>query len=210
MTRNLSLLAAATAITSCAHASHIDLMTDGVFSVSGTSIVVDADPSAVIGGARFVGTMFNNAELSRDAGDDFITYTNYSGLSSAATLQYGDFDGGNGALDADLISGWNSIQIDIRRVVGLGQLRVDFESNGEVASAESQSVSAAGLHHIVFNDPGLRGLDFTDIDRISIRLLGANGTEFDIGPITLSTIPAPPATGLAGIALLASVRRRRR
>lgn len=192
-----------------ASASHIDLMTDGIFSVAGTTIVVEGSPDTILGGARRVGTAFSNATLSRSAGDEFITYRNTSGLSAAATLEYGDFDGGNGELNADLAGAWNSIQVDVRRVVGLGQLRVDFESAGEAASASSIAVNDAGLYYVEFNQSGLRDIDFSDIDRITIRLLGANGSEFDLGPITFSTVPAPSIAALAGIAALATLRRRR-
>jgi MYXO-CTERM domain-containing protein len=192
-----------------AHASHIDLMTDGIFSVAGTSIVVEGSPDAILGGARRVGTPFTNATLSRSAGDDFIAYRNTSGLSAAATLEYGDFEGGNGELNADLAGAWNSIEVDVRRVAGLGQLRVDFEAGGEAASASSIAINQAGLYYVEFNQSGLRAIDFSDIDRITIRLLGANGSEFDIGPITFSTVPAPSVAALAGIGALASLRRRR-
>lgn len=192
-----------------ASASHIDLMTDGIFSVGGTSIVVEGSPDNILGGARRVGTAFTNAVLARAAGNEFITYRNTSGLSAAATLEYGDFEGGNGELNADLAGVWNSIQIDVRRVVGLGQLRVDFEAGGEAASASSIAINSAGLYFIEFNQSGLRAIDFSDIDRITLRLLGANGTEFDIGPVTFSTVPAPSLAALAGIAALATLRRRR-
>lgn len=204
----LASLVAITAPT-LAHASHIDLMTDGVFSVSGTTVVVEGPTDTILGGARRAGTTFSNAALFRSAGNDFITYRNTSGLSAAATLEYGDFEGGNGELDADLAGVWNSIQVDVRRVVGLGQLRVDFEAGGETASASSIAVNDAGLYYIEFNQAGLRAIDFSDIDRISIRLLGANGAEFDIGPITLSTVPSPPVAALIGLAGLATFRRRR-
>ncbi len=210
MTRSISLFAAVILLTSGAQASHIDLVTDGVFSVGGTSIVVEGNPDSILGGARRVGTSFTNAVLSRSAPNDFIAYRNTSGLSATATLEYGDFAGGNGPLNADLTGGWNSIAIDVRRVVGLGQLRVEFEAGGEAANASSIAISAAGLYHVDFNQSGLRTVDFSDIDRIAIRILGANGTEFDIGPITLSTVPAPAATGLAATAGLALNRRRRR
>jgi MYXO-CTERM domain-containing protein len=86
---------------------------------------------------------------------------------------------------------------------------VDFEAGGDAASASSIAVNNAGLYYVEFNQTGLRGIDFSDIDRISIRLLGANGSEFDLGPITFSTVPAPPVAALVGVAGLAALRRRR-
>lgn len=190
-------------------AAHIDLMNDGEFNLNGDMAVMPVSEDSVLGGARFARVLFNNATFVRENGDDFATFRNQSGLSSAATLTYGDFDGGNGELNADFQNQWRAVAVDIRRVVGTAQLRIDYASSSGEGSSDTVGLTAPGIYELSFSDPGLDLVDFSDIDAITVRVVGVNGAEVDIGPITLIEIPAPASAALPALALAAVLRRRR-
>lgn len=187
----------------------VDNMNEGEFAVDGSSMVVAGSTDNIIGGSRFVGTTGAGSTFTRAAGNDFATFNNQSGGNSVLTLDYGEFDGGNGALDTDFGTDNRFIAIDIPRAVGPGQIALDLTSSAGTGISQTQTITGAGTYYFDFEDMGFGDVDFADIDRATFRVLSANGGDFDIGPIRALAAPAPGAAALLALGALAGVRRRR-
>lgn len=188
----------------------IDNMNEGEFAVNGDSAVVSGSTTNIAGGSRYVGTTGTGSTFTRTNGNDFATFSNQSGGNSTLTLDYGDFDGGNGPLNGDFGTGNNYFAFDVPRATGAGQVMLALESGTGVGMTQTQTITGPGTYYFDFNDAGFGDVDLGDVDRATFRLQAANGAEFDIGQIFATPVPAPAsALTLLGLAGFASTRRRR-
>lgn len=206
-------LASAGLLAPAAVANHVDFMADGQFNISGPGFtVVAGDPDNILGGLRYVGIDSVNsgdAIAQKLAGENFMTFTNNNGAAGVLTLDYGDFVGGNGPLDSDFSSQWSFLAIEITDVSGVGALSVAFESSAGTGSTAAQIVDSAGVYYFAFDSLGLSLVDFSDIDRVSVRLAAQAGADFGIGRITREAVPTPGAVAILGLGGLLVVRRKR-
>jgi len=188
----------------------IDNMNEGEFSIDGNSFISTGSTSNIIGGSRFVGSNATGVTATREVGSAFTTLQNTSGAVGTFTFDYGDFDGGVGELNSDFTANGNRyFVVEIPRAVGSGQLRLDVLSTAGGGAATSQSLSGAGTYYFDMLDDGFTDVDFLDIDRVTFRVLTTDGSEVDVGPISVTALPAPGAGALLGLAAVAATRRRR-
>jgi hypothetical protein len=207
------VLAAAGLLAPAAAANHVDFMVDGQFNISGPgSTIVSGDTANILGGLRFVGIDSVNAGdavAEKLDGQDFMTFTNNNGAAGVLTLDYGDFAGGNGPLDADFSSQWSFLAVEIIDASGLGALSVSFESSAGSGFTAAQTVDSAGTYYFAFDAAGLGLVDFGDIDRVGVRLAAEAGADFTIGQITREVVPTPGSLAILGLGTLITIRRRR-
>lgn len=216
--RTLSIIGASIAAATCVtsvHANHVDFLVDGPFLVN------DANPTQVImgsgdnilGGSRLVDVDAQTGAAGQSFaqlldGDTFLDFVNDGLATSALTLDYGDFAGGVGELNSDFDTNWDAIVVNFSDVVGDGLLTVAVESSAGNGVSAAQTVMSAGTYSFFFNEAGFSGVDFTDVDRVTITLQAGEGADFRMTAITRE-IPAPGALAVLGIAAVAGRRRRR-
>lgn len=196
----------------CAAANHVDFIVDGNFNISGPgSTVVTGDTDNILGGARFVGidTVDGASSASLMAGNSFITFENDETAAGVLTLDYGDFMGGNGALNADFDTNWDFLAVSFSDVIGDGVLSVSFESSAGAGSSASMVVDSAGTYSFGFDDAGFSMVDFNDIDRVTVTLMSSTGSDFVIDAITREAVPTPASAALLAFGGLCAGRRRR-
>lgn len=185
-----------------------------------TSItVVQSGLTGVIGGSRSLtiertattgtGVRRVTGEIS-DLAPAFFSYTSSTGANGFANLIYGastdlnlnlltetafiiDFDGYDAPNGNPLV-----VQIDLVSSAGSGSATANLTTNG-------------GLVQIDFNAAGYAAVDFSDIDRISVKLDPNRGGDFDVNQITTVTaVPEPSSTALLGLGGLALLLRRKK
>ena len=240
MIRNSSryaFLALLTALTSAASANHIDFIqddsvpsngvTNATFSLStGAATVTDTqigEPADILGGSRAV-SLTRNAGFSgaitaaKVAGTSFIDVQNATGAAGTLVLDY------PGISNSNFLSMWNAIAVDIPVLgnqFGDGEinLSVTVESSAGVGTAFADGTGLApgriedpGVFFFPFNDPDFAGVDFADVDGVTVTFETAIiGTDFQVASITRETIIPEPATlSLLAIGGAAMVLRRRR
>ncbi len=205
----VSTASAVALLAGAASANHIDFMTDGAFTLNGaSSTTVGGNPDNILGGARFVSMDTVDAIAQLAPGDNTIFFDGLGVASPTLTLSYGDFGGGT-PLNADFASMWDSVAVNFASVVGTGLLSVEFESGSGSGVSAQTLVSASGSYQFNFDQPVFTGVDFTDIDTVTLTLTANPGAEFEIESFTREVIPAPGAAGLAVLGGLAAFRRRR-
>lgn len=206
-------LAAAGLLAPAAAANHVDFMVDGQFNISGPgSTIVSGDTANILGGLRFVGIDSVNAGdavAEKLDGQDFMTFTNNNGAAGVLTLDYGEFVGGNGPLNADFATQWSFLAVEIIDASGMGALSVSYESSAGSGFTASQTVDGAGTYYFAFDASGLELVDFGDVDRVGVRLAAEAGADFTIGQISREVVPTPGALAILGLGALTVVRRRR-
>ncbi len=210
--RTISSTIAIAMLAGGASANHVDFISDGFFNISGPgSTVVSGDSANILGGARFVGidTVDGASDASLMDGNNFIDFTNDDTAAGVLTLDYGDFVGGNGALNADFDTDWNFVSVSFADVVGDGVLSVSFESSAGSGSSASMLVDSAGVYSFGFDDAGFSMVDFNDIDRVTLTLMASTGSDFQIDGITREAVPTPASIALLGLGGLCAARRRR-
>lgn len=210
--KTITAAAALTLISGSASANHVDFMTDGNFNISGPGFtVVDGDSANILGGTRYVGidTVDGASSASLMAGNDFIDFQNDVNAAGVLTLDYGDFMGGNGALNADFDTDWDFVSVSFSDVVGDGVLSVSFESSSGAGSSASMVVDAAGTYSFGFDDAGFSMVDFSDIDRVTVTLMASADSDFRITSFTREAVPTPSSLALLGLGGLCATRRRR-
>ena len=189
-------------ITGTAAANHVDFILDGMFNISGPgSTVVSGSSDNILGGLRFVGidTVDGASSASLMDGNNYIDFENDETAAGVLTLDYGDFVGGNGALNSDFDSSWNFVSVSFADVIGDGTLSVSFESSAGAGSSASMVVDSAGVYSFGFDDAGYSMVDFTDIDRVTVTLTASAGSDFQIDSITREVVPAPASMALASM-----------
>ncbi len=205
----LSTAAATTMLAGTASANHIDFMTDGPFTLNGaSSTTVAGSPDNILGGARFVSMDTVDAIAQLGAGDNTIFFDGLGVASPTLTLSYGDF-GGGAPLNSDFASMWDSVAVNFASVTGTGLLSVEFESSAGTGTSAQTLVSTSGSYFFNFNEPVFNGVDFSDIDTVTLTLTANPGADFEIESFTREVIPAPGAAGIAVLGGLAAFRRRR-
>jgi hypothetical protein len=206
------VLSAGTAIAfaaGAAHANHIDFMTDGPFTLNGaSSTTVSGSPDNILGGQRFVSMDTVDAIAQLNPGDNFITFDGLGAATPTLTLSYGDFGGGT-PLNADFASMWDMVTVTFASVTGSGLLSVEFESGSGSGTSAQTLVGAAGSYSFGFDEPVFNGVDFSDIDTVTLTLSATIGSEFAIESFTREVIPAPGAAALLALGGVAAFRRRR-
>lgn len=194
-------------VTHGASASHIDLFTEAPFFLNGgETIVVAGSEDTILGGQRRVSVDVVQANASVASGGNVLEFNSVGTAAATLTLDYGSFPGGD-PLNADFASEWAGIAVDFAQVLGGGLLTVRVQGGGTPSQAVQTFVNAAGTYAVPFTHPGFAGVDFADVDRVTITLSGDPGSDFQIGAIVL-VVPAPG--GFAGLALAGLVVARRR
>ncbi len=236
MTLRLTALIAGSAIAApAALANHVDFIqddsnpgngvTNATFSLSTNGpLVTDTqagEPADVLGGFRGVaitntGGFGGTFSVARSAGDDVITATNTNVAAGTLDLSY------PGISDSDFDTNWNFIAVSIPTLsnnTGDGEinLSVTIQSSTGTGTAFAMGTGIApgrieepGTYFFAFSDPGFAGVDFSDVDGVSVRFESAIiGTDFTIASITREAVPAPGTACLLGLGGLATLRRRR-
>ncbi len=212
MTSKTLYLSAATAVATlagAAHANHIDFMVDGPFTLNGaSSTTVNGNPDNILGGARFVSMDTVDAIAQLGPGNDYIFFDGLGAASPTLTLSYGDFGGGT-PLNADFASMWDMVAVNFSSVTGTGLLSVEFESGSGSGTSAQTLVSSAGTYSFNFDEPVFNGVDFSDIDTVTLTLTANVGGDFQIESFTREVIPAPGTAALLALGGAAALRRRR-
>ena len=211
-TNTITTCASLALIAGAASANHVDFMSDGNFNISGPgSTVVAGDPGNILGGLRYVGidTVDGASSASMMAGNSFIDFENDSTAAGVLTLDYGDFMGGNGELNADFATDWDFVTVSFSDVVGTGVLSVSFESSSGAGSSASVVVDSAGDYSFGFEDVGYSMVDFNDIDRVTVTLMASEDADFRLTGFTREAVPAPASLAVLGLGGLCASRRRR-
>ncbi len=234
--RALAVLFAVSTCSSHARGDHIDLIqddsnpgngiTDATFTLNAlpTFTVMamhTGEVADILGGERIV-TLSNlsagpgTVTAKRELGSTFIEFDNLGDQSESLalgklTLDYKAFE------NEDFASNYGFIVVDFLAVEGAGasgDLTISVESSAGNGTSSVQAVTAAGQYFFGFNDPGFAGVDFFDVDRVTMMLTTTvHESDFRIGSITLAEVPEPAtlvlfATG--GLAVLLVTLRRAR
>lgn len=199
-----------------AAANHVDFIEDGVFDIDGEgSTTVIGSPDNILGGVRSVtvsGEVNGGSELGASyvAGDDCITFTTSEDENSMLTLDYGAFPGGSGPLNSDFGTMWNFLRVEIGSMGADAEatMMVTFESSAGNATMSDIEIDGAGNYDVAFDDTAFTGVDFLDVDRITVKFTTDSEATIEICGITRE-IPAPGSLAAAGVFALAFGRRRR-
>ena len=211
---------ALTGIAGTATANHIDFFEEGQFtllllpgqtSVSDTQ--TDADGDTILGNTRNVQMTFapgddTGAVLSAqlDVNDGVLVFSNSAGTRSTLSLSYG----ATSTLNV----------VDPVPYTRFGIEVVDLEGGNVTATATATDTGGdSDMASVSFNDEGQFFIDYSDFDSsVDLTMLDTltfdfvgdrNGVDLTLGSITREVIPEPATLGLAGVAGLALLRRRR-
>ncbi len=202
-----------------ANASHIDTIATNeshlffnVFSDSIVTVTNLGSPSNVLGGERYVesrimsGTDASVLTVSKLPGTGILNFASTVEATGMLLLEYGR----NTPLNADFATLYNAIQVDFTGVDGQASLAVTLMS-GPNSGTVTHALTAAGPALFAFNEAGFAGVNFGDVDKVSVKLTGTTpGADFSIASITLVPEPAMLVmAGLSGVGLLMFRRRRR-
>lgn len=214
--------------TSVASANHIDFIqddsdssngvTNATFSLTTSGAQVSdtqvGEPADILGGTRVVtlerdGGFGQSITAEKVAGTDFISVMNDNVAAGTLVLSY------PGITDSDFTTNWDSIAVDIPvldNAVGDGEinLSVTVTSSAGTGTAFADGTGLApgriedpGTFFFPFSDPGFAGVDFTDVDGVSVTFETAIiGSDFQVGSITREAqIPEPATATLALVAI---------
>jgi hypothetical protein len=222
-----------------ASANHIDFIeddsvpgngvTNATFSLSTSGALVTntqvGEPADILGGSRTVtltrtGGFGGSISAEKAAGTGFINVLNDTVAAGTLTLSY------PGISNSNFSSLWNAIAVDIPYLdqsTGIGDgeinLSVTVTSSAGTGTAFATGTLLApgrieepGTYTFPFNDPGFAGVDFADVDGVSVRFETAIiGSDFQIGEITREQLVPEPATlSLVGVGVMAAGALRRR
>ncbi|MGP1309273.1 MAG: hypothetical protein ACTS27_03640 [Phycisphaerales bacterium] len=206
-TAAVTAMTAGAFLSAAASANHIDFMVDGPFTINdGSSMIVAGNPDNILGGERFVSVDSVDAIAQFSNGDNVITFDALGTAEATLTLSYGDFAGGD-PFNADFASQWSAIAVNFASVTGEGMLSLEIESTIGLGTSAQNLVTTAGEYIFEFDQPVYNGVDFNDVDRVTLELNASPGAEFEIESIT--RVPAPAGAALAGLVGFAALRRRR-
>ncbi len=202
-----STTTAATLLSGAAFANHIDFIVDGPFMVDdGGSIIVAGSSDNILGGQRLVAVDSVDAIAQLDPGDTAISFDALGTTEATLTLSYGDFAGGN-PLNSDFASMWSAIAVDFTFVTGSVLLSVEVESSAGVGVSAQTLVATAGSYEFDFDQPAYNGVDFSDVDRVTVEFASQPGAAFALESIT--RVPGPATASTLGLLVFVGARRRR-
>jgi hypothetical protein len=223
-----------------ASANHIDFIeddsnpgngvTNATFSLSTSGALVTntqvGETADILGGSRTAtltrtGGFGGSISAEKVAGTGFINVMNDTVAAGTLVLSY------PGIANLNFASQWNALAVDIPYLdqstgVGDGEIDLSITVTSSAGTGTAFATGALlspgrieepGIYTFPFNDPGFAGVDFTDVDGVSVRFETAIiGSDFQIGEITRELLVPEPATlSLVGFGLLAAgaIRRRR-
>jgi hypothetical protein len=161
-----------------------------------------------------------SAFSSKLYGDTFLSLENDANTSAILTLDYGN------QMDLNRNFLWqghfNAIGIDVAAVssgvggidLGSGSFMLTLRSGSTIGTATAPiSFNSPGEYFFLYSDPGFAGINFADIDQVTLTLLTTTpGTDFRIESIyRCSVVPEPSSYALfvAGLAVLGWLSRNR-
>jgi len=157
-----------------------------------------------------------DATLVADGPTDFLTLSNDVGTSSTAVVGW---DAAGAGLGVDLLDGFTAAErffsLEIVSVdVGLVDLRIridDVFANN--ATVDIVSPAPGIFKRKLSSFVGAGGIDYTQVNRIELRLIGDVESDIAVDWVLVSQIPEPSTVVLLGIGILGvlgvSYRRRR-
>lgn len=218
-----------------ANANHIDFIQDdsnpgngvdnATFSLSTSGAEVTdlqiGEPDDILGGMRDVSLTRNGGfggtiSASKMLGTDYIDVQNSTVAAGTLVLSY------PGISNSDFASSWNFIAVDIPvldNAVGDGEINLSVSVTSSTGSgtvfADGTGLAPGriedpGTFFFSFSDPGFAGVDFSDVDGVSITFETAIiGSDFQIGSITREVVPEPSSLTLLGAGIILVAHRRR-
>ncbi len=196
----------ATMIAGHAFADHIDFIKDdsnpanGVtnatfnLSSSDSTVVTGSqvgEPADILGGTRNVSITRNggfggSVTATKALGTDVITFRPSNNVAAGVlSLDY------PGITNANFMTMWDAITVDLPKLdnifpagAGILDLTVGVRSSAGNGSI-TRRIESTGTFDFLFNDPGFTGVDFGDVDGVTVsfdtRIIG---TQFDVASIT--------------------------
>jgi hypothetical protein len=188
-----------------------------------TLAVAGHNPASTLGARRDIGLNVNggtNDASLKLSGDSYLSLENDATTSAIMTLSYGVASDLNANF---LTDGSNAVSINVVAVAngpnhmafGSGVFSLSLRTNATTGTATvSIPFSTAGIYNFSFSDPGFSGLNFADIDAITLTLTTTTaGTDFRIESINTTTVvpePAEWALFAVGAVVLGAMARGRR
>ena len=198
-----------------ASANHVDFLVDGPFSLTAsqsdpvaslTQTSPEVDGDNVLGGQRDVTlTWTSGGPLSVRA--DLVTDALFF---SADATEEGTLDlayGGGGDLNSNFASQWSNLTV---LITGDNDANLTATVNGSSVSKTFNE----GDSSVVFNFGEFGGVDFTDVDTVSLSIDGFSNGDYVISSFERrgqpgQIIPSPAAAGAGALGLFALAFRRR-
>ena len=222
------------AVASPAYANHVDFIADGAFTLFTTSTQGSAsatqtgDGGNILGSEREVSLDFASGSGILSTGiidapegpgpvgpnsDIVLLFDNSVNSSGLLTLEY-DGEGDDGLGGVDFQTQWDSIAVQFADVQGAGDLTVEVEDTSDSVGSSTLSVADAGTFFFDFDDSGFSGVDFFNVDRVTLFLnTTIDASDFAISQITREARSEPipePASMLLGLVGLAGFAARKK